>query len=103
MPLKYSACLNFLLNSFTSSDNSCVLPNFGVGVNFSPLFNNNISASVSFLFEKFIILMSLLIMFISDGVCFLVLGPGYIIYRYIYIYRNAPTYGSPYIYILRPF
>ena len=34
------------LNSFTSSVNSCVLPNFGVGVNFSPLFNNNISASV---------------------------------------------------------
>ena len=76
MPSKYSASLNFLFNSLTSSVNSCVLPYFGVGVNFSPLFNNNISASVSFLFDKFIILMSLLIMFISVGVCFLVLGPG---------------------------
>ena len=67
VPSKNSASLNFLLNSFESSFNSCVFPNFGVGVNLSPLFNNDISASVSFLLDKFIILMSLYI-FHENGI-----------------------------------
>ena len=45
-------------------------------MNLSPLFNNDISASVSFLLDKFIILMSLSIFFMPVGVCFHFLGPG---------------------------
>ena len=53
-----------------------MFPNFGVGVNLSPLFNNDISVSVSFLLDKFIILMSLSIIYIPVGVYFYILGPG---------------------------
>ena len=69
MPSKYSANRNFLLNAFKSSVSSCSFPNFGTGVNLSPLVSKEISGSESFLFDKLIILMSVLFSSIVAGVC----------------------------------
>ena len=69
MPSKYSANRNFLLNAFKSSDSSCSFPNFGTGVNISPLVSREISDSLSFLFDNLIILMSVLFSSIVAGVC----------------------------------
>ena len=52
-----------------SSVSSCSFPTFGTGVNLSPLVSREISGSVRFLFEKLIILMSVLFLSIVAGVC----------------------------------
>ena len=52
MPSKYSAYRDFLLNALKSSVSSCSFPNFGTGVNLSPLVSREISVSVSFLFDN---------------------------------------------------
>ena len=69
MPSKYSANRDFLLNAFKSSFSSCSFPNFGTGVNLSPLVSREISVSVSFLFDKLIILMAVVVSSIVAGVC----------------------------------
>ena len=60
VPSKYSTRRIFLLNSFTSSVSCSGFPIGGVGVNFSPLFNNDFSVVFNCLFDKLIILTSLI-------------------------------------------
>ena len=60
VPSKYSTRRIFLLISFTSSVSCSGYPIGGVDVNFSPLFNNDFSVVFNCLFDKLIILTSLI-------------------------------------------
>ena len=58
VPSKYSVSLSFLLYYFKSSVSFSAFPVGGVGVNFNPLSNKDISKSLSCLADRSIIFMS---------------------------------------------